>query len=197
MQAKTRWLALTWTVYTWKNTSGHNLNVPSPNYSSDTDVKCITSLVVNMKILLMSPIPLSNNKNCSPFNICWYSIGKLGISALFIGLTGCSSSFLCHLMVLLKRKSFGKFTDAASNAIERAAARNCWGESSVSSGRSLIELLMRTTSQFVWDGAWVWLFVWPTMLSPSSTYILFLQWPFRRSWHWKNCTWFAKSFWKL
>ena len=86
------------------------------------------------------------------------SLLKLGIFALFIGLAGCLTSFLWDLIVLLKWSSFGKFTDAASDAVEKAAARICWGKSRVFSARFLFELLIRTTSQFIWEGKWVWSF---------------------------------------
>ena len=75
-------------------------------------------------------------------------------------------NFLCDLIVL-KWSSFGKFTDAAT--AERAAVRICWGEPPVSSVRSLTEILIRPTSQFVWDGGWVWPFVWSTMLSAADS----------------------------
>ena len=75
-------------------------------------------------------------------------------------------NFLCDLIVL-KWSSFGKFTDAAT--AKRAAVRICWGEPRVSSVRSLTEILIRPTSQFVWDGGWVWPFVWSTMLSAADS----------------------------
>ena len=83
-------------------------------------------------------------------------------------------NFLCDLIVL-KWSSFGKFTDAAT--VERAAVRICWGEPRVSSVRSLTEILIRPTSQFVWDGGWVWPFVWSTMLSAADSQNIVLGLP--------------------
>ena len=83
-------------------------------------------------------------------------------------------NFLCDLIVL-KWSSFGKFTDAAT--AKRAAVRICWGEPRVSSVRSLTEILIRPTSQFVWDGGWVWPFVWSTMLSAADSQKIVLGLP--------------------
>ena len=188
-------LILAWMVYSWKNIYAQTLKVLSQDHSPKFARSWTAWSVPNIKIWLSSPWSLSKSKNCSPFSSSWYSRGNTGISALISRLDDWCLSFLCCLIVLPKFSLCERFAMVVADIFANSLAMMRCGGSSDVSAVSLILLFTLVNWTLICEGG-LCSFNCSITLSPKSSLIFALYWPFLLKSHSYERTSFTRSFWK-
>ena len=142
-------------VYNWKKISRQILNVPSAYQCSESAKSCNAFCDAKIRILSLSPTPLSYTKKGSPFVVVRYVGGRSGMYTLWAGAGGMLLSWREWRTFLRSVSSDGRFTAIPSEIFRNSVPSICCVVSSVYSARLLMPALTLVTWHSVCDGAWV------------------------------------------
>ena len=168
-------------VYNQKKISGQTLNVPSAYQCSESAKNCNASCDAKIRILSLSPTPLSYTKKGSPFVVVRYTGGRSGVYSLWPGAGGMLLSWRECRAFLRSVSSDGRFAASPSEIFRSSVPSICCVVSSVYSARLLMPALTLVTWHSVCDGAWVCSCISSKNSSNIESLTLTFQWyPFHR-----------------